>query len=251
MTLRDKQIVLTRPRRQSAELEEELQRHGARVHLTPLIRTEPIHPEGLAAAVARLAQFDWLVFTSANGVAYFHEQFAAVSAQMPAEIRIAAIGPATAGAVERYGWSVSLLPRSSSSEGLVEAFLQFPVKGKHFGLFVAERTRGILPAALTAMEARVTVIAVYRTVPDEAGIAALQALPWDRIDAVVFASGSAAEIFAARRPEGARRRGIRHCALGAATAQRMSQLGLRADLVAGETSAQGVVGVLEEGLGER
>jgi uroporphyrinogen III methyltransferase/synthase len=250
MSLQDKQIVLTRPRHQSAELEEELQRHGARVHLAPLIRTEPIHPESLAAAVARLVEFDWLVFTSANGVAYFHEQFAAVSAQMPAGIRIAAIGPATAGAVERYGWSVSLRPRSSNSEGLVEAFRRFPVKGKHFGLFIAEKTRDILPAALSQMEARVTVTAVYRTVPDEAGIVALQALPWDRIDAVVFASGSAAEIFAARRPRGAKRSGIRHCAVGAVTARRMPQLGLRVDLVAGEASVQGIVEVLEVGLEE-
>ncbi|MBI2821158.1 MAG: uroporphyrinogen-III synthase [Acidobacteria bacterium] len=289
--MKNKQIVLTRPVQQSAELRAELERRGAVVHEAPLIRTELIESAEVETAVSRLDQFDWLVFTSANGVEYFRQKRAQLQARgptglpmpqpaptgppragdrkdapiaaparwksaqpgqsalhLPSQIQIAVIGAATAAAVERWGWKVSLIPESANSEGLAAALESFDVAGKKFALFVAAKTRGILPAALQQRGAVVTEVALYRTAPDPEGTVALQTLPWEKIDAVVFMSGSAAEVFAVHLPRAASGGAIKLCAAGPSTSRRMAQLGLRADLVASEPSVRGIVKILEEGV---
>ena len=242
--LHGKIIVLTRPRRQSEALIEELQQQGAVVLQAPLIRTEPIENPALAEAAECLGEFDWLVFTSANGVEHFMHYLEKRQIGKPDQPRVAVIGRATAAAVENYGLTVSLVPDTASSEELAAAFRQFDLSGKRIVLLVAALTRDILAPALAAMGAQVTQVAVYRTVPDTEGIKALASIPLGSEAAVVFMSGSAAEVFASQCPPEARGK-VKYCAVGNVTALRMRELGLAVDATADEPSAQEIVRALE------
>lgn len=246
--LRNKTILLTRPRQQSQQLRQELEARGAVVLLAPLIRTEPVDQEIAKRVISRLAEFDWIVFTSVNGVEFFQARFSEADGRMPEHLQVAAIGPATADAARRHNWKVSLVPESANSEGLIKAFQRLDLKGKKFVLFLAEKTRDILPGALTAAGVHLTQVAVYRTVPDLEGAAALRDLAWSKIDAVVFMSGSAAAVFASSDRAHSFPSRARYCAVGQATAQRMRQLGLPVDLVADQASVGSIVRALEEAL---
>lgn len=251
MSLRGKSIVLTRPRPQCAELFRELTERGAIVQAAPLIRTEPIHNDNTDLQLADLGHFRWIVFTSTNGVRYFRQRLSSLGLCLPETVSIAVIGSATAAAVTESGWKVSLVPARSDSEGLATAFEEQPLKGVPIALFAAERTRDVLPEALHRQGAEVTMLALYRTVPDPTGTAVLNRICWSETDAVVFMSGSAAEVFATNAPADWPKSGVRLCAVGPATQQRMRELALRVDFVAREPSAKGVIAALEEGLNGR
>jgi uroporphyrinogen-III synthase len=170
---------------------------------------------------------------------------------LPQTVRVAVIGPATAAAVNEFGWKVSLVPTRADSEGLANAFEKEPIKGEPIALFVAERTRDVLPAALEKQGAVVTQVPLYRTMPDPTGVSVLKGIRWSRTDAVVFMSGSAAEVFATSAPVCWNESDVRLCAVGSITERRMRELRLRVDLVAQEPSAKDVIKVLEEGLNGR
>lgn len=244
-SLKQKRILITRPARQAGELRTALESRGARVDLAALIRTEPIQTEAVRRALQRLEEFDWLAFTSVNGVEYFQASLSRFGMVLPPAPQIAVIGKSTAAAVERCGWQVALLPQRASSEGMTEAFRDLELRGKKIALFVAETTREILPGALVGMGAEVTPVALYRTLPDAAGIDLLAGLPWPEIDAVVFLSGSAAEVFAAYRPAAAATGRLAYLAVGSATAERMRQLNLPVDRVAEQPSTEAIVRALE------
>ncbi|MBI4455772.1 MAG: uroporphyrinogen-III synthase [Acidobacteria bacterium] len=248
--LQNKHILLTRPARQSAGLQQELEKRQAIVYVAPLIRTESINPEGTRLVISKLEDFDWLVFTSANGVDYFCQHFRRMRASMPERMQIAVIGSATAAAVKQCNWKISLVPETASSEGLIQALGQLDLTGKRFGLFLAEKTRDLLRGALSRMGARITEVPLYRTTPDPGGIAVLQVAPWSEIDAVVFMSGSAAEVFASKRPVEAVRSPLKYCAVGPATAQRMRELGLSVDWMAADASTDGIIQALERAFAQ-
>lgn len=246
--LQNKQILLTRPKQQSGELQRELEKRKAVVHLAPLIRTELIDSEATALVFSRLNDLDWLVFTSTNGVEYFKQHLRKAGVQAPPHSKIAVIGPATAATVERSGWKITLIPESAHSESLTRAFEKFDLIGKRIGLFLAEKTRDLLGGAMAQMGAKVIQVPVYRTVSDPEGIVVLKNLQWDKIDAIVFMSASAAEVFAFNRPAAAFGSHAKYCAVGPATEQRMRELGLPVHLLAQEASSQGIIQILEKAL---
>ncbi len=246
--LQNKQILLTRPKEQSSALQRELENRGAIVHLATLIRTQLIESEATKSAIQALPDFDWVVFTSRNGVEYLYQTLYRMGRQLPANLQIAAIGQTTAAALEKIKGKATLVPESANSESLIKALEQTNVEGKKIVLFQAEKTRDLLPAALTKLGAQVTEVALYRTAPDPLGIQVLKILPWGKIDAIVFMSSSAATVFAATRPETAKTSRAKCCAVGPVTAQRMKELGLPVHLVAPEASGEGIIQVLEKGL---
>ncbi len=161
-----KRIVVTRAREQASELSQKLRALGADVVEFPTIEIRPADDYApLEAALARLDTYDWLIFTSANGVRYFaerlgHRQFRA---------RLCAIGPATRRAVEQRGWTVALMPEEYVAESLVAAFAGEELEGKRILLPRAAVARDVAPAELARRGAHVDVVEVYRTaVPEEA-----------------------------------------------------------------------------------
>jgi uroporphyrinogen-III synthase len=192
--LAGRRIVVTRAERQSGGLRERLEQQGAEVLLLPTIETAP--PESYALLDKALRQadhFQWLVVTSGNAVRVIDERLAELGLPMGslARLRCAAVGPSTAEALRGLGLAVELVPERYVGEALADA-LADGVRGQRVLLVRAAAARDVVPDALTAAGAAVTVVDAYRTVvPVNAveranAIFGAASLP----DAVMFTSGS-------------------------------------------------------------
>ena len=157
-----KTFVVTRARAQASSLTKRLEEEGAAVLEVPAIRiTDPEDYAPLDNAIDHLAQYRWVLFTSANGVDRFFERLAAhgKDARAFAPCKIGAIGSATADTLDAYGIRADLVPATYKAEDLTEALLPLLQKGDKVLLARAARARNVLPDALRAAGAGVDVVA--------------------------------------------------------------------------------------------
>ena len=164
-------VLVTRSPRQSSELATQLSALGLEPVLVPAIELAPPSSfDALDAALAQLSSYDWLIFTSANAVEAFHRRLesAGTARRSRGAVRIAAIGPATARALESVGLAAEVIPPQAVAESLTEALLpharQADGSATRFLLVRAEDARDVLPDALRAAGAEVTIAPAYRTV---------------------------------------------------------------------------------------
>jgi uroporphyrinogen III methyltransferase/synthase len=195
-------ILVTRPRHQAPGLAERLEAYGAEVVAVPTIVLEPPDdPSALDAAVAAAGSYDWIVFTSTNGVRAFFERFAATGHDVRelAPARLAAIGSETARALEALLLRPALVPPEYRAEGLLDAFAAESMAGRRVLLPRAAGARAVLRDELRRLGAHVDDVATYRARPPTAAEAAplLAALDEARLDAVTFTSSSTVRNFAA------------------------------------------------------
>ncbi|MBW8827503.1 MAG: uroporphyrinogen-III C-methyltransferase [Acidobacteria bacterium] len=183
-----RRVVVTRTRAQVSGLAAGLRQLGAEVIELPTI--ELVDPEddgaGLRDAAARVAGFDWVVFTSANTV----ERFLPLlhDARQLGGARVAAVGPATAAALRSAGVVADLMPERAVSESLVEAFPAAPGDGGAVLLPQAADARDVVADGLADRGWKVEVVEAYRTVTATPTATALAAL--ETADAVTFTSSS-------------------------------------------------------------
>ncbi len=175
-------IIVTRPQGAADPLAGDLAGHGYRVHAVPTVATE-----AMPVTAADLKGFDWIIVTSAAGVTALPF--------LPRSARWAAVGTATAAALEARGISAELVPEPANGEGLAKALPD--AAGRRVLLARADTAAADLPEILRARGAEVVELAVYRTVegPERSREALAAALADPRLRAVVFASGSAARGF--------------------------------------------------------
>ena len=199
-----KKIVVTRARAQASELVERLSELGAECLECPTIKIQP--PEDYTAldrAIHRLSSYDWVVFTSVNGVIYFFERLFATGKDVRAlnHLRTATIGPATAKKLSDYGLMSDIIPETYRAESVINAFSNEEVSGKKILLPRAEEARPVLPVELTKMGAAVDEITVYRTaaVADD-GALLIKQLEEKSIDIITFTSSSTVKNFKALIP---------------------------------------------------
>ena len=233
--LEGKRIVVTRP--ESKPLAAALRRLGADVSIVPLIEIRPVEdPRTLDAAVENLPDYDWVVFTSINGVAAVGERLSGIGAGG----RVAAVGPVTADAVRALGVEPSFVAQRASED--IAA-----------GLGSLEGVRVLLPQAdiadlrladeLREKGAAVDTVVAYRTVEVEPSLWGV--LPLRIADAIVLASGSAVRSLAsiAGSLEGLGESTLLVC-IGPKTAAAAREVGLPVGLVADETTADGIIRAL-------
>ncbi|MQA90702.1 MAG: hypothetical protein GEU90_10765 [Gemmatimonas sp.] len=195
-----KRIVVTRPRAQAGELAAILEGLGADVLLAPMIRiADPVDPQPLRKAAREPDRFDWIVFTSVNGVVRFWEALRAsgLDTRSLAGVSLCAIGPATASAIELEGARADLLPHKHVAEGVAEALAEeMDLAGSRILLPQAEAARDVLAAPLREAGAEVVEVTAYRTVPDREGAAGLSdRLDAGEIDLITFTSSSTVQSF--------------------------------------------------------
>ena len=194
MPLTGKRILITRTRHQASDLAMRLEELGAIPISIPTIEiVPPASFAALDAALTCLCTYDWLLFTSVNSVEAFHSraQFLHLT-QLPKQI--AAIGPATLRAANAVGLAVDLIPPQYIAESLAKALLPH-APGKTFLLPRAAEARDLLPEALSAAGAIVTVAEAYRNQTPPDSIPALSDLfstPPNYPDAITFTSASTA-----------------------------------------------------------
>jgi uroporphyrinogen III methyltransferase/synthase len=157
-----KRILVTRPRHQAAELVDRLERQGAICTVLPVVEIrEPSDWKEVDGALAELSRYDWLVFTSVNGVAAFMGRLRHIGFDLRAlgHLRLAAIGPATAEALRSFQLEPDIVPAEFRSEALADA-LKGHVAGKQVLLARADRGRVVLLEELSRT-AQVSQITVY------------------------------------------------------------------------------------------
>ena len=162
-----KGILVTRSAAQAGKLAELLAGEGARPVLFPTIAVAPpTQWQELDEALARLQEYAWLIFTSANGVRFFFQRLAELGMDTDRlrGVRIATIGPATATAVTAMGLQVALMPAEFVSESVVRTFASRDLAGQRVLLARAAEARDVIPAGLATLGAQVDTVAVYRTV---------------------------------------------------------------------------------------
>jgi len=198
--LAGKRILITRARHQAGRLAEALEEQGAEVLRLPTI--EIISPESYAhldAVLEVIDRFDWLIVTSANGVAALEDRmrFLNVPAARLGHLQMAAIGPATATALGRVGLKVSEMPGEYVAESVV-ALLQEKVRGKHVLLVRAKVARDVIPEELRKAGADIHVVEAYRSVIPAESIVQVRGLFGEvkpLPDAVTFTSSSTVNNF--------------------------------------------------------
>jgi len=198
-----KRIVVTRRTGQAGSFAQRLLELGADVLEVPTIKIElPTNRDAVVDALLGLNSYDWLVFTSANGVTAFFDLFFKRFHDMRdiGGARIAAIGPATAAKLRELHLQVDLMPEAANAKKLAEAFAKFEtVENLKMCLLRAEVANRELPESLEESGAIVDDVAVYKTVPEtEDRDGACARLLETGADWATFTSASTVEFFHAR-----------------------------------------------------
>jgi len=235
-------IVITRDRAQAAELAGPLEELGAEVLLLPLIEIRPpADPGPLDRAIAQLASYDWLIFTSVNGVQNFVERLDRSATDLRSlRARICAVGPATAAAIEALHLKVDRVPAEYVAESLLAAFVGEDLAGKRILVPRAAVARDLVPTELSRRGAVVDVVEAYRTVvPEDVERRARDVLArsphW-----IAFTSSSTVKNFiAAAGLEGLA--GMRIASIGPATSATLRMHGLSVDAEADPHTMPGLV----------
>ena len=246
-------IVVTRTRDQASQLSQGLSELGADILEIPTIRVEPpTKRSDLMDALLALGEYDWVVFTSPNGVSSFFEYFFKGFEDIRAlgNLRIAAVGPATAAKLKELHLRVDAMPEEYLAEKVTEAISAFEsVENLRILLMRAEVANPNLPRQLEERGAIVDDIACYRTVPeteDQNGAAArfLEI----GADWITFTSSSTVENFNTRfdlRKIRAQFPGIKLASIGPETSKALRALGLEPTLEAREHNIPGLIGALQ------
>ncbi len=241
-------ILITRPAGSADDLETALRHMGAEVHWLPTIAIDaPADGAPLLAAAAAVDSYGWVVFTSANAVSRFYAARREVvgSGSIPAHVRICAVGPATANAVERVGDRVEVLPAEFVGESLVAGLVANGLRPGDRVLFPrAERTRAIVATSLRQRGAEVVEVVAYRTVADDRSADELQRLlTRGELDVVTFTSSSAVRSFV--RMVGSELGRAKVAVIGPITAEAARDAGLVVDIEGGPYTAGGLAAAIK------
>lgn len=193
--LQGRTVVVTRAGHQAGSLADQLVRRGATVESIPTIAIVPPTDWAPVDATLRiLDQFDWLVFTSTNAVTAVWSRLEPLGIALPATLRVAAVGPATASALEARGAEAPLLPETFQGDALAGAIPG--LAGSRILLPRGNLGRDATVDALTQAGARVDTVTVYHTVP-AAITPAARAVLRRGVDAITFTAPSTVHNFAA------------------------------------------------------
>ncbi|MGZ4988988.1 MAG: uroporphyrinogen-III synthase, partial [Limisphaerales bacterium] len=246
-------IVVTRTRDQASKLSHELLERGAEVLEIPTIKiVPPTDAQDLADAMLELNAYDWIIFTSPNGVKTFFEYFFKAFDDMRdiGGVRIAAVGPATATKLKELHLRVDLMPDEYVASEIAKAFEKFEsIENLRILILRAEVANHELPKQLEEMGAIVDDVACYKTVPETEDITgAAERLNESGADWITFTSGSTVENFHARfnLPELLKKYPhAKLASIGPETSKAIGALGLKPTVEAKEHTIGGLVRAIE------
>ncbi|MGV3772545.1 MAG: uroporphyrinogen-III C-methyltransferase [Verrucomicrobiales bacterium] len=252
-SLFSKKVVVTRTRDQASQLTQLLSERGADVMEIPTIKIQPPdNRSDLADALLALGEYDWIVFTSPNGVTAFFEYFLKAFEDIRAlgNLRVAAVGPATAAKVKEYHVRVDVMPEQYIAAKIADALTKFEsIENLKILLMRAEVANMDLPAELERIGAIVDDVACYKTVPEsEDATGSAARLMEVGADWVTFTSSSTVENFNARFDLIDLKRKfpqVKFASIGPETSKSLKALGFTPDLEARQHTIEGLVSSIE------
>jgi uroporphyrinogen III methyltransferase/synthase len=236
-------IVVTRAADQAAEFSDRLRALGAEPLELPMIALEATSDPALDRAIENLASYDWLIFTSVNGVRFFLERLDQSSRDLRAlKARICAIGPATRRAVEDLHLKVDLMPEEYVAESLVRAFAAEDLLHKKVLLPRAAVARDVIPVELAKLGAKVDVVEAYRNIVPADSTTRARAIfsAEKKPDWITFASSSAVKNLLAIAGREALE-GVHIASIGPVTSSTVCAHGLKVDAEARQYTLDGLI----------
>ncbi len=245
-----KRILVTRARSQASELSEKIAELGGEPYEFPLVKmVPPSDAAPLDDALKQLTSFDWVMFTSTNGVAFFFKRLRELGIDIRTMSgRIAAVGPKTAEALCEKGLTVEALPGEFHAEGLLDSLRDQVKPGERVLLPRADIARKTLPKELRALGLSVTEADTYDTIIDaENTVEIAELLAEKTIQVITFTSSSTVKNFV-QAMQGydlhALLEGVEIACIGPITANTAKELGLPVHVVAAEYTIQGLLDAL-------
>ncbi|MHB1418631.1 MAG: uroporphyrinogen-III C-methyltransferase [Bacillota bacterium] len=246
-----KRVVITRAKGQAGLMMEKIEALGGEPWEFPAIGVEEPEDYGpMDRAIAEIENYNWVIFTSANGVEFFFRRMHHFNRDIRAlhKAKLGAIGPRTREVLERYGLVVDFVPEEYVAEAVIEGLRSEDMKGARVLLPRADIARPVLPEALRERGATVDDVNAYRTVKGRGDAAALREMLLDgTIHAVTFTSSSTARNFAELLPAGELLdllRGVTVASIGPVTSKTVRGLGLPVDVEAEEYTVDGLIKAL-------
>jgi len=251
-------VVVTRAASQAGAFIAALESYGATVISCPTIDiAEPDSYERLDEAIGHLYGYDWLIFTSANGVEYFLRrlQTRGVGVEELDELKVCAIGDATADKLRDAHVHLDLLPSQAKAEGVFAALSEFAggaeqLHGLNILIPRAAAGRDYLPKSLEEAGARVDVVTAYRTVlPENLDRGRLSAMLTGSADCIAFMSSSSVKNLALlfdTHDLGEKLEGLTIACIGDVTAATAADHGLHVDIQPQETTAAALANAIAE-----
>ncbi len=241
-----KGVVITRPERQTDDLAKLLAAEGAHPIAFPTIAIEPpVDWTELDTALEALESYQWLIFTSANGVHFFFDRLVQKGRDVRdlKGIRICCIGPATAKQIEARGIRVDLVPEEFIAEGILKSFSDINIQGQKILIPRAAKARDILPENLKKQGASVDVVTAYQTVGSGRKREELDALVTSgEVDVITFTSSSTVTNFVEimgrdyKLPSS-----VKIACIGPVTAATARKAGFQVDIAEQEYTMEGLV----------
>jgi len=240
-----KKILVTRARSQASKLSSALKNLGAAVIECPTIKiTAPTDNfAAIDAAIKNLRDFDWIIFTSANGVEKFFERLKIYGLDARALNKVAAIGAATAEKLSNFGIIADVVPENFVAESLAASLKDF-VADKKVLLARAEVAREILPETLKNFGAKVTIAPIYKTIPEIPA-----QIDFNTIDLITFTSSSTVENFFAAYGVAPLQK-IKSAAIGPITAQTLKDFGVNPAVIAEKFTINGLIEAIKDYYGQ-
>jgi uroporphyrinogen III methyltransferase/synthase len=246
-----KKIVITRARAQASGLISKLTKLGAHCLEIPTIQIIP--PKDIAPlkkAINNLKNYDWLIFTSVNGVKFFFDTLFDMGKDVRSlgHLKLACIGPVTKERLADYGIICDILPKTFQAESVVDAFAETNIQGKKILLPRAKVARSILPEELTKMGAILDEVTAYETILSTQGQETLISMLTDReVDAVTFTSSSTVSNFMSlleSRDAKALLQDVIVASIGPITSNTIRSFGIEPDIEADPYTIPGLVDAL-------
>lgn len=247
-----KRVLVTRSRDQASKLSKQLLDLGAEVLECPTIEIVPPQDwQPLDEKIQQLGDYDWVVFTSVNGVEYFIQRLFDQDLDVRSLVgaKLAAIGSATADRLRNYGLRVDFVPENYIAESLIEGLTErADLTGQKILLPRAQEAREILVTGLQDAGAEVDEVAAYQTVLGEGMVDLVELLNEDQVQVATFTSSSTARNLAEMLEPttfGEMLKNVTVACIGPITAETVDELGGRVDLIAKEHTITGLVEALQ------
>ncbi|GFM35990.1 uroporphyrinogen-III C-methyltransferase [Desulfovibrio psychrotolerans] len=255
LPLLGKGVVVTRAREQASGMAAQLRKLGANVVQFPTIEITPLADyTAVHDAIRRIAEYEWLIFTSVNGVKHFWLQMAHLGLDTRAlgRAKVAAIGPATADILREKGVEPDFIPEKYVAEGVVKGLLERGMNGCKVLLPRALEAREVLPEELRKAGAVVDILPVYETVPaGEKRDTVLKMLEAGELHCVTFGSSSTVDnFFALVEPDIIKkhRATVKLASIGPITAKTLESYGFTPDIQPEDYTIPALVAELEKHL---